>query len=269
MRVVRRTPGRGRPLTCAAVVVAVVALLGAEASAAPVAVRYAEAPAHAYLVLSDLDGKALASGELVQWHERGALANRLVFTFDDGSLYDETVRFSAGRTLRLLSYHLVQKGPAFPEASEVRFDRGSGRYTAWQRAAGGEEERAAGTTKVPLDAYNGMTSTVLRNLRAGARATVHLIAFTPRPNVLELELAPEGSDDFWIGRARHSATRFLVTPRVTGAKGVVAAVIGKQPDPVRFWMTAGRVPTFVRFEGPLFAGGPAWRVELAPVRWKP
>ena len=65
-----------------------------------------------------------------------------------------------------------------------------------------------------------------------------------------------------------TANRFLVTPKVTGAKGVVATVIGKQPDPVRFWLVEGRVPTFVRFEGPFYVDGPPWRVELAPLRWK-
>jgi hypothetical protein len=239
----------------------------APAHAAPIAVRYAEAPSHAFLVLSDLDGKALASGELVQWQERGALANRLTFTFADGSLYDETVRFSAAKSFRLLAYHLVQKGPAFRGDSEAQFDR-SGRYTARRRPAGGEEEHDAGRITVPDDAYNGMTSTMLRNLAAHASATVHLLAFTPKPNVLEMALAPEGSDDFWIGGARHAATRFLVTPKVTGAKGVVASVIGKQPEPIRFWLTAGRVPTFLKFEGPLYVDGPPWRVELAAARWK-
>jgi hypothetical protein len=49
---------------------------------------------------------------------------------------------------------------------------------------------------------------------------------------------------------------------------MVATVVGKQPPPVRFWLTSGRVPTFVRFEGPLYVDGPTWRVELAGARWK-
>lgn len=235
--------------------------------AAPVAVRYAEAPAHAFLVLSDLQGKALASGELVQWQEKGALANRLVFRFHDGSLYDETVRFSTRSVLRLLGYRLVQRGPSFAEASEVEFDR-SGRFSARTRKPDDDEKRDAGTVEVPDDVYNGMTTTLLRNLAAGAGADVHLLAFTPGPTLLEVALAPEGTDPFWVAGRRSTATRFVVTPKVVGVKGVLASVVGKQPEPLRIWLTTGRVPTFVRFEGPMYVGGPTWRVELATLGWR-
>lgn len=239
----------------------------AAASAAPIAVRHAEAPSHAFLVLGDLAGKTLADGELVQWQEKGALANRLVFRFRDGSLYDETVRFSTRSVFRVLAYRLVQRGPSFAEASEVEFARG-GRYTARTRAAGGDEKRDAGTVELPDDVSNGMTSTLLKNLAAGARASVHMMAFTPSPTLLEATLVPEGSDAFWVAGRELAATRFVVTPKVVGVKGVVATLVGKQPEAIRFWLSAGRVPTFVKFEGPMYLGGPPWRVELAAIRWK-
>ena len=235
--------------------------------ATPIRMRYAEAPSHAFLVLTDLVGKTLADGELVQWQERRVLANRLVFRFDDGSLYDETVRFSARPVFRLESYRLVQRGPSFPDGSDVQFER-AGHWTSRKHGADDTNEPASGEVAVPDDAYNGMTSTLLKNLDAGTETTVHVLAFTPRPTLVEMRLASEGSDPFWVVGARHTATRFLVTPKVVGVKGVVASVIGKQPAPVRFWLTAGRVPTFVRFEGALYTGGPTWRIELASVRWK-
>lgn len=240
---------------------------GGTAAALPIGVRFAEAPSHGFVVLTDLDGKTLANGELLQWTEKGVLANRLVFRFRDGSLYDETVRFSTRSVFRLLEYRLVQHGPSFSEASEVSFDHG-GRYDARTKAADGDEKRDAGTVDVPADAYNGMTSTLLKNLASGARADVHLLAFTPSPTLLEVGLAPEGTDDFWVGGRKLTATRFVVTPRVAGVKGVVASVIGKQPTPIRFWLSTGRVPTFVKFEGPMYLGGPPWRVELAAIRWR-
>jgi hypothetical protein len=249
------------------VLVAAVVASSAPLGAATVATRYTEAPTHAFLVLSDTAGKALASGEIVQWQERNGLTNRLVFRFDDGSLYDETVRFTQRPILRLLSYHLVQHGPAFDKASDVTFDR-SGRYTASERSGDGKEDTKSGNVDVPADVYNGMTSTLLRNLPDGAGATAHLLAFTPSPSLVELTLAPEGTDAFWIGRQELTATRFVVTPRVVGVKGVLASVVGKQPAPLRFWLSKGRVPTFVRFQGPLYAGGPEWRIALAAARWR-
>ena len=36
--------------------------------------------------------------------------------------YDETVVFTQAGVSRLVRYHLVQRGPSFPEATDVTFD---------------------------------------------------------------------------------------------------------------------------------------------------
>lgn len=40
----------------------------------------------------------------------------------------------------------------------------------------------------------------------------------------------------------------LVTMEVGGLTGVVASVLGKEPPDLRFWVSAGAVPAFLRFE---------------------
>jgi hypothetical protein len=248
---------------------AVVVLLAGVAHAAPVKVRYPETTTQGWVELTDLAGKVLGHGELTQWHERGAVANRLVIHFADGSLFDEQLRFSQHGVFRLLSYHLVQRGPSFTTSSDVQFDR-SGRYRARRRTTpDADEETAAGTIAIPDDVANGMMSTLLRNLPAGASASAHLLAFTPQAIVLDLHLTPEGSDAFAVGDFDPKATRYLAEPKVPGLKGVVAKMIGKDPPSVRYWITSGRTPVFVRFEGPLYADGPPWRIEQAAPRWKP
>lgn len=260
---------RGRIHPAALVLAIGISLAPTLVSAAPITMRYPEGPARGFLVLSDLAGSTLAHGELIQWLERQVIASRLVIRFDDGSLYDEIVRFSQNRVFRVLSYHLVQKGPAFTEPMEVQFDR-SGRYRVRLRPAPDEEEQqAAGTIKIPEDVSNGMTSTLLKNLKRGASATTHLLAFTPKPRVLELHLTPEGTDQFWIGRNPERATRYLIKPEVTGITGVLASVVGKQPPSFHMWIAEGKAPVLVKFEGPLYADGPIWRIELASLRWKP
>ncbi len=112
-----------------------------------------------------------------------------------------------------------------------------------------------------------MTSTLLRNL-GPKPLTTHLLTFIPKPVLIEMHLMREGSDAYWVGSARASAARYLVEPKVPGVKGVLAMLIGKQPSSVRFWMTEGPAPTFVRFEGPLYVNGPTWRIELAAPRWR-
>jgi hypothetical protein len=101
--------------------VVAVAGSGAPAHGDPVRVRFPEGPAHGFVVLASEDGRPLAHGELEQWLEGNIVASRLVFRFDDGSLYDELVRFSQRRVFRLDSYHLVQSRPALKETLAARF----------------------------------------------------------------------------------------------------------------------------------------------------
>ncbi len=47
----------------------------------------------------------------------------MVFRFKDGSLHDETVVFTQDRVFTLQSYHLIQRGPAFTEDTEISLER--------------------------------------------------------------------------------------------------------------------------------------------------
>lgn len=236
--------------------------------AAPVRMRFAEGPAHGFVALSNpATDKTIAHGELVQWLDRKVVVSRLVIRFADGSLYDETVRFAQRPMFQVRSYELTQKGPSFPEESKVEFDR-SGRYRVRLKAPGEDEQRAEGTTEIPEDVSNGLTSVLLKNLPKGESAITHLMSFTPEPLVLDLELTPEGADPYWVGGTSSTATRYLVEPKVPGVKGVLAAIVGKQPPKVRIWIAPEPAPVLVRFEGALFVDGPDWRIELGAPRWK-
>ena len=52
-----------------------------------------------------------------------------------------------------------------------------------------------------------------------------------------------------------------------GLTGVIATVIGKDPPDLRYWLTAGPAPGFLKLEGPMFLKGPTWRIEFAVPRW--
>jgi len=47
-----------------------------------------------------------------------------------------------------------------------------------------------------------------------------------------------------------------------GVAGVVAPLIGKQPQDTHVWILGGKAPAFVKMEGPLYQGAPIWRIEL-------
>jgi hypothetical protein len=168
---------------------------------------------------------------------------------------------------RLERYHLVQRGPSFP-TTDVSFDRNSGQYKArTQEKKGGEEKVAGGSLELPADVYNGMAATVLKNLPAGTTASTQFAAFTPKPILIKMEFSTEGEDRVSIGRQVRKVNRHLARLDIGGLKGVFAALVGKDPPDVRYWLVAGDVPAFARLEGPMYLNGPVWRLELTTVRW--
>ena len=239
------------------------AFAASSAGADPVAVRFPEGTAHGFVVLRGERGDVLAHGELLQAPHADGMQSRLVFRFADGSLYDETLTFSQKLVFRLLTYKLIQRGPSFPEASEVSFDRATGRY----RARIGTDEPVEGTLDLPEDVHNGITGLLLRTLPAGASAAGHTVAFTPKPRLLRTTLKPTGEDRYFVGDAARTATRYLVTMEIGGLTGAIATVLGKDPPDLNFWISTGPAPAFLKFEGAMFLEGPRWRIELSAPRW--
>src|SRR5262245_25399368 len=98
-------------------------------TAESVAVRYPEGLVHGFLTLKKLDGTRVADGDLIQRAHRDRVTTRLVFRFKDGSVRDETAVFSQRGSFRLLSDHLVEKGPSFPNAVDMTIDCSTGQVT--------------------------------------------------------------------------------------------------------------------------------------------
>ncbi|MGH9645163.1 MAG: hypothetical protein ACRD3Q_22395, partial [Terriglobales bacterium] len=79
-----------------------------------VAVHHQEGVSHGFLVLRSLDGQILASGDQIQVVQGNIVTVQTVFHFKDGSIQDETTIYSQDHVFRLLSEHMIQKGPSFP-----------------------------------------------------------------------------------------------------------------------------------------------------------
>ena len=54
---------------------------------------------------------------------------------------------------------------------------------------------------------------------------------------------------------------------IGGVKGAVAPIVGKQPPDTHVWIMGGKAPCFVKFEGPLYEGGPICDIDLAAPKW--
>lgn len=265
---IRRTVGRVWS-TSLAVLVACAALIQPGAMpAATVAVRHTEGLVHGFLVLRAQSGDILADGDLIQVARGDRVTSRLVFRFKDGSVQDETAVYSQRRNFRLLTDHLVQKGPAFQHPMEVSINGSTGQVTVRSTGDDGKEKVVTERLKLPPDVANGLVLTLLKNVRSDAlQITVSMVAATPKPRLVKLAITPQGEEPFSVGGFSRKATHHVVKVEIGGAAGLVASLLGKQPPDTHVWILGGEAPAFVKSEGPLYFGGPIWRIELVSPVW--
>jgi hypothetical protein len=233
------------------------------AAAAPISVRFAEGATHGYLLLRDENGDRLADGEMIQKTHGNLVEGRLIFRFKDGSLHDERVSFTQKRVFSLQSYKLVQRGPSFPATIDVTMERKTGEYRVQSSQDGVGNTALNGRLELPDDVSNGMVVTLLRNLAAGSRETVHFIAFTPEPKVIELKLSPATKKTIHIGDLAKQVTQYVLEPQLNSVTMFFGKLLGKLPRAFHyhFWLLTDDVPAFGGFEGPLYLNGPTWRIE--------
>lgn len=236
--------------------------------AAPVAVRFTEGMVRGFLMVSDAKGVRIGSGDFLQSSRPGEVKSRTLLHFKDGSLHDETAVFSQHPDFILKAYHLVQKGPSFDADMDISVERATGKYLVKTKAhKDGKEKVLEGKLDLPLDVYNGMVPTVAKNLAQGAKETIHMIAFTPAPKVIELEMTPSGEDKVLIGDLKKTAVHYVLKPKLGVVLGIGAALVGRTPPDNHIWIITADVPAFVRFDGPLAPDRPVWSIELTSPVW--
>ena len=225
----------------------------------PIPVRHTEGTVHGFLDLHTAGGEFLAHGDLTQVGRNGAIESRMIFRFPDGSLFEEMVAFTQKGVFAMESYHLVQRGPAFEGDLDATLSK-SGAWTVKTKSHDrGETKETSGTLRMPGDVSDGMITMLLKNLAPGESQTVHVVAFTPAPRMIELVMQPVGTEKVAFGKSSESATRYNLKPRLGKVTGFFAKVAGKLPPDSQTWIVTDEVPAFVRFQGPLFTG-PVWRI---------
>jgi len=253
----------GRPKENALRYRALISLLATGLRADVIPARQMEGRFHGFLQLRDTDDKVLASGDLVQWPQANQVTAELTFHFKDGSMHRETAVFSQRRVFRLLTYHLVQKGPSFKRPTEMTIKTSTGQVTI-RYTEGGKEQAIDEQMKLPPDLANGIVTTLLGDIDPKVpKTTVSMLISTPKPRLVRLEISPEGEGPWPETGVTFKAIKYVVKVAIGGVAGVVAPIVGKQPPGTHVWMIGPKVPGFVKSEGPLFDGGPIWRIELA------
>jgi len=233
----------------------------------PTPVLYPEGLVHGYLALRTLAGETIAAGDLLQRARGDRVTSRLVFHFKDGSLHDEDAVFSQREHFRLLSYRLTQKGPSFDKPLALSIDGERGLVTV-RYTDDGVEKVETESLELPADLANGLVPVLLKNGKPEAPPSMHMLAATPKPRLVRLSITAAGEAPFVIAGDTRKAVHYVVKVEIGGLTGVLAKLFGKVPPDTHVWIQHGEFPAFVRSEGPLFLGGPMWRIELTGPRWQ-
>jgi hypothetical protein len=237
------------------------------AAADPIPVRVAPQPAHVPLVLRDSSGHQLASGEWTQTVDGDRAVGRLVFHFADGSLYDETTTFSARGVFQLITDHLIERGPSFPQALDLIADPSAGRVTVRTTDSRGRDKTDVVRMALSRDLANGLIPTFLENLdpaRTSELPRVGYLAAMAKPRLVTLAITRAADETVALGGATQRARHYVLKVEIGGFAGALAPLVGKQPPDSHVWILDGDMPSFYRSEQPLYVGGPLWRIELAP-----
>jgi hypothetical protein len=238
------------------------------ASAAPVPVRYINGTIHGFLELRSQDGEVIASGDMAQVAHGSKVTTRLIFTFKDGSIDDETTVFTQHRNFQLVSDHHIQKGPFFPHPMDVMIDARSGQVTVRSTGKDGKEEVKTDHVQLPSDLANGMVSTLIQNISPDSSETrVSILVATPKLRIVTLSISPHGEENFSLAGESRKATHYEIRIDLGGVSGIVAPLIGKQPPNIHLWIMGGPAPTFLKEDGPIYPEGPSLTIQLASPTW--
>jgi hypothetical protein len=236
-----------------------------------VLVRHRQGALRGFLVLRTPDGAMIADGEASQVVSGGRVTSKTQFHFKDGSNYEETAIFSQSKTFRLQNYHLIERGPSFPNPVEVFIDCLHGQVEVRSQDEKEHDKVIKQHMDLPTDLGNGIFFTLFENLRPGtSNTTVSLLVTTPKPRIVRVILSSTGTKNpFWIGSSRYDAIHYFLKIEIGGIAGKVAPLVGKQPPDSQIWILDGIPPLVVKFEGQLFEGGPVWQMELTAPTWTP
>jgi len=233
-----------------------------------VAVRHREGFGHGFLLFKNGEGKTLAVGEEIDSVQGDRAKTHLRFVFKDGSIYEETTLFSQTQTFRLISDHVVQKGPAFKYAMESTIDTAAGEVRVRSTDEKGKEKDVSEKMDLPADLANGMVSILLKNIGEDTpKTSFSMVSTGPKPRVIKLVITSQGKESFSVGDSGRSATHYVIKIEIGGIAGIIAPISGKEPPDRHMWIYGREVPTMVKFEGPLSEDGPIGQIVPAGPEW--
>jgi len=238
-------------------------VLGAAASAQPIAVKHIQRPMHRFMVARSEDGKIIANGEFTQVVQGDEVTMRMTYKFLDGSLDEEMTTYSQRGTFRLIRNHHVQKGSFFQKQVDYMIEKDKGMATRRTVDKDGKTHDGSAHIDLPDDVANGFVGTLLLNVANDtAPFRVGIIAPVGMGRLIRILISQEGEQPFHMAGQTLKATVFRIHPELGGIVGVIAPLIGLQPKDVMVWVLEGEEPAVVRIVGQLGGYGPVVSSEL-------
>jgi len=241
-------------------------LLGVKLSAEPVPVRHLQGSSHGFLAVKTVEGTRIATGDATQIVQGDRLTSRVILRFLDGSIDEDITVFSQTGVFRLISDHHIQRGRSFPKPIDIFINASSGQITSRSEDGKLRQDHLG----LPPDVSNGLPPNLLMNvLPTKPETKLSFVTPTEKPRLIHVSVKPAGEVPFMIGGTKRKAIDFLLHVELGGITGVVAPLIGKQPPDYHIWILPGTSPAFIREEGPLYEGGPIWRIEQISPEFPP
>jgi hypothetical protein len=145
----------------------------------------------------------------------------------------------------------------------ITVNRASGSVTVNDTDDDGNNKNAPEKMSLPLDRANGITPTLPQEVAAGTpKILASRVVATPGPRRVKLGITPQGEDSFSVGAMSYKAIQYDLHIDIGGVAGVVAPMVGRQPDS-HVWIAQDGVAILVKSEGLLIEGEPMGRIESA------
>ena len=238
-------------------------------AAEQIPVHHIEGTTLGFLLLRDEGGAPIAYGDFQQVVTKNHVMIDMKFNFNDGSFYEEITKYTQTRVFRLVSDQVIQRGPSFKQQMESLVDAATGNVTV-RSTEKGKEKTVTKHLALPADLANGLLMTMAKNLDPSAPSTtVSMVIASSSPQLVKVKFSPQPESIFHVGPAAYKAQEYLLKIEITGVKGKIAPLVGKQPQDIYLWLAKSEAPTFLKFRGQMYEDGPVWQMELAAPREGP
>jgi hypothetical protein len=228
----------------------------------PVRLVWTEGDVAGMSTISAPDGSPIGFIEYRQHREDDLLSTVRVARFDDGSSDEDHAQARIGETLEAISGRTIIRDPAGEPVVDLFIDVPGGRLTGTY-GTGDERRTVDEAVRLPSATYWGpLIFLVLKNFDAnadGGRVRFRTVAPTPRPIVLDMELAQVGEE---VTLERHGTeldTRaFELRPTIHWTVDPLLRLVLPK---TRFWVLPGEPPALARYAGPRNYGRQPIRIQ--------